>query len=29
MLVLSRKRLESVVVGGTIGFERIAQGHGT
>ncbi len=28
MLVLSRKRLESVVVGGVVGFEP-AQGHGT
>ncbi len=25
MLVLSRKRLESVVVGGTIGFERLLK----
>ncbi len=25
MLVLSRKRLESVVVGGTIGFERLLR----
>ena len=29
MLVLSRKKLESIVVGGTIGFERLAQGYGT
>jgi len=25
MLVLSRKRLESVVVGGTVGFERLLK----
>ena len=25
MLVLSRKRLESVVVGGTVGFERVLK----
>ena len=29
MLVLTRKSLESVVVGGTIGFERLAQSHST